>query len=91
MYKANQVYENYLTIPRENRYIMLRDTAEQWASKNGKVFTETAFTPINELDSGFQYYLNNVKPEQYYESVHIAMREYYGDKTSSGPNFFENL
>lgn len=91
MFKADEVYRNYVQVPREDRHEMLRNTATEWASSNSKIYTETIHTPINELDSGFSYYLTNAKPQNHYESIYVAMREYFGDSSSSGPNFFDEI
>lgn len=83
------IYKIFLKINREERYAMLRDTAREWASQNSKKYIEDGFRPIYEFHSGFAYYLTNVKPDSYYKTIEIAMKVYFSDSTSSGPNFFE--
>lgn len=83
------IYKIFLKITREDRHTMLRETAIKWASENSKKYIEDALRPIHEFHSGFTYYLTNIKPDNYYKTIDIAMKVYFGDATGSGPNFFD--
>jgi len=85
------VYKMFLKMPRVKRQKELRETAIEWASNNKKIYNETVYSPINEFESGFSYYLTNEKPNIYFKSLEIAMQKYFSDSRSSGINFFKNL
>jgi len=86
---SKEIYENYISMPNDTRYDMLRSTAEEWAHINNKKYIEGAYTPIHEFDSGFKHYLSNEKPDIHYLTIDLAMKEYFNDTNSSGKNFFE--
>jgi len=88
MLSSSEIYENYLKVPINNRHITLRNAAKKWASSNFIIYEETINTPIQEFDRGFLYYLTNVKPNNHYESVYIAMRDYFKYTKNSGSKYF---
>ncbi len=88
---SNLIHRLFLEIPEKERYEKLRKTAKDWASKNLKKYNESESNPINKFHTGFLYHLTNIKPNSYYQTIEIAMTDYFREPTGTGINFFKRI
>ena len=83
--KAKDIYKIFIKLPHEKRDKMLQDTAKDWASRNSKKYIDTSSNGL--FNSFLQYLANEKQNSHYYETIEIAMKEYFN--SGSGSTFFE--
>lgn len=88
---SDLIHRLFLETPEKERYEKLRKTAKDWASKNLKEYNESESNSINEFHTGFLYHLTNIKPNSYYQTIEIAMVDYFREPTGTGINFFKRI